>query len=129
RLDQALGNKEEVIEPVIKVEPHSERLPCLEPIQTSTGIEIGLQKLLEILCNRLKQEGKGIRVAFLKCYRVDGKTEHISISTNHPSNNTTHLFKLFELKICTIEPGLGIELFVLIALKVEDMSPMQETLW
>ena len=50
RLDQALGNKEEFIQPIIPVECYSERLPCIEPIKTSTGIEIGLQKLLEMLC-------------------------------------------------------------------------------
>ncbi len=129
RLDQALGNKEEFIEPVIPIEPYTERLPCLEPIQTSTGIEIALQKLLQILCRRLQQEGKGVRVASFKCYRIDNKIEQISISTNYPSNNAHHLFKLFEIKICTIEPALGIELFTLEASKVEDLSPLQETLW
>ncbi len=111
RLDQALGNKEEFIEPVIP------------------SIEIALQKLLDGLCKRLQQEGKGVRVASFKGYRIDGKIEQVSISTNHPSNNVNHLFKLFELKICTIEPALGIELFTLEALKIEDISPLQETLW
>jgi len=129
RLDQALGNKEELIEPGIPIQSYSERLPSLEPIQTNTGIEIALQKLLEILCKRLQQEGKGLRVASFKCYRIDGKIEHISISTNHPSNSVDHLFKLFEQKICTIEPALGIELFTLEASKVEDITPLQETLW
>jgi protein ImuB len=40
-----------------------------------------------------------------------------------------HLFKLFENKIETIEPALGIELFILEAPKVEELSPMQEKLW
>ena len=63
RLDQALGQQEEVIYPVQLIEPYSERLPCLEPIVTATGIEIALKKLLELLCKRLQQEGKGIRKA------------------------------------------------------------------
>ena len=129
RLDQALGNKEEIIQPLIPVEPYSERLPCLEPIQTATGIEIALQRLLEILCERLQQEGKGLRVASFKSYRIDEKMEQIEISTNHASNNVNHLFKLFELKIATIEPALGIELFTLEALKVEDILPSLQTFW
>ena len=40
-----------------------------------------------------------------------------------------HLFKLFEIKLSTIEPALGIELFVLEAPKVEDHFPLQEKLW
>jgi protein ImuB len=129
RLDQALGHEEEIIQPVQPVEPYHERLHCLEPIVTATGIEIALQKLLEALCHRLQQEQKGLRVAVFKCYRVDGKIEKTEVSTNHSSHNTHHLFKLFELKIPGIEPALGIELFTLEATKVEDASPVQEKLW
>lgn len=129
KLDQALGHEEEVIHPVQPIEPFQERLPCLEPIVTATGIEIALERLLETLCNRLRQEHKGLRIALFKGYRVDGKMEQIQIGTNRPSYNVRHLFKLFELKIATIEPALGIDLFILEAQKVEDISPVQEKLW
>jgi protein ImuB len=129
RLDQALGHEVEVIEPIQPVEPYQERLPCLEPIITATGIEIALQRLLETLCHRLTKEEKGLRVAIFKGYRVDGKIEKIKISTIRASHNTAHLFKLFELYIHTIEPALGIDLFMLEAQKVEDVSPTQEKLW
>lgn len=129
RLDQALGNVEEIIEPVQPIEPYQERLPCLEPIVTATGIEIALKRLLETVCLRLQQEEKGLRSSIFKCYRVDGKIEKIEIGTNRPSCNVNHLFKLFENKLETIEPGQGIELFVLEAPKIEDHSPLQSTLW
>ncbi len=45
------------------------------------------------------------------------------------THNSHHIFKLFETKIDQIEPALGIELFLLEAQKVEDVSPMQESLW
>jgi len=129
RLDQALGNVEEIIEPVQPIEPYQERLPCLEPIVTATGIEIALKRLLETLCLRLQQEEKGLRSSIFKYYRVDGKIEKIEIGTNRPSCNVNHLFKLFENKLETIEPDQGIELFVLEAPQVEDHSPLQSTLW
>ena len=88
-----------------------------------------MQRLLETLCYRLQQEEKGLRVAVFKCYRVDGKIEKIEIGTNHATHNVKHLFKLFEIKISTIEPALGIELFTLEAPRVEDISPLQEKLW
>ena len=102
KLNQALGKEEESIVPVLPIEPYHERLPCLEPIVTATGIEIALRQLLETLCLRLQQEQKGLRTAIFKCYRVDGKTEQIDIGTNRPSYNVNHLFKLFEIKISTI---------------------------
>jgi protein ImuB len=40
-----------------------------------------------------------------------------------------HLFRLFELKISSIEPALGIELFILEATKVEEHVSLQSTIW
>lgn len=129
RLNQALGFEEEIIQPVQPIEPYQERLLCLEPIVTAAGIEIALQRLLEALCKRLQKEQKGLRIATLKCYRIDGKIEQIEIATNSASCNIKHLFKLFEIKISSIEPDLGIELFVLQAPKVVPHSPSQQKLW
>lgn len=129
RLDMALGMEIENIQPVIPIEPYQERLPCLEPIVTATGIEIALRQLLETLCMRLQQEQKGLRTAIFKCYKTDGKMQQIDISTSRPSISVNHLFKLFEIKISTIQPDLGIELFVLEAVKVEDHFPQQEKMW
>lgn len=129
RLDQACGQMEEWIEPIIPVVPFQERLPCLEPIVTATGIAIALERLLEAVCGRLQQEQKGLRQAQLTCYRVDGHVLQVRIETTRPSHHVTHLFKLFELKIPTIEPGLGIELFLLEAPVVEDHTPQQEKIW
>ncbi len=129
KLDQAIGIKEEIIHPIQPIEPYQERLPCLEPIVTATGIEIGLTTLLESLCTRLQKEGKGIRKASFKSYRVDGKIEEIKIETIRPSWNVIHLFKLFEINLSTIEPDLGIELFILDAPIVEDVSSIQEIIW
>jgi protein ImuB len=129
RLDMALGQELEMIEPVQPTEPYQERLPCLEPIVTATGIEIALRQLLETLCLRLQQEQKGLRIAVFKGYRVDGKVEQVNVGTHRPSHSVKHLFKLFEIKLSAIEPALGIELFVLEAPTVEDHYPQQEKMW
>jgi protein ImuB len=129
KLGQALGNEEEPIIPVQPVEPWRERLPCLEPIVTATGIEIALQRLLNTICRRMQLDGMGIRKAVFTGYRADGKPEKIEIGTHRASINTEHLYKLFEDKISTIEPGPGIELFMIEALKAEKISPHQEKLW
>ncbi len=128
QLDYALGTKEELIQPIQLTEPYLERLPCVEPISTRKGIEIALQRVLETLCNRLQKEGKGIRNALFRCYRVDDQWEEVRIRTSHASHHQQHLFKLFDVKLGTIEPALGIELFTLEA-KVEDVTSLQETFW
>jgi len=129
RLDQALGQQQEVICPIQPAEPYQERLPCLDPIRTATGIEIALKQLLEKLCYRLTNEEKGLRKCVFKCYRIDGIVQQIEIGTSRPSRNVAHLFKLFELKIANIEPALGIEVFTAEAPIVEDISAQQDALW
>ena len=129
RLDQALGQQIEVLQPVKPIELYQERLPSLEPIRTATGIEIALQQLLETLCKRLEKESKGLRTCVLKCFRIDGNLQQINIGTSRASRNATHLFRLFELKIATIEPDLGIEVFLLEATIVEELTAAQEKLW
>lgn len=129
RLGQALGSYPEALKPVQPVEPYQERLPCLEPILTLKGIEIALKHLLEQLCKRLERDGKGVRTALFKGYRIDGNVQEISIGTSRASYNTKHLFRLFELKVNSIEPALGIELFVIEAPLVEDVCENQDTLW
>ncbi len=129
RLDQALGQEIEIIQPIRPIEPYSERLPSLEPIRTAPGIEIALRKLLEALCERLTKENKGLRHAIFKGYRIDGLMQQIQITTGRPSRNVDHLFKLFEIKICGIMPALGIELFVIEAPVVEDIITLQDALW
>ncbi|MHC8950574.1 Y-family DNA polymerase [Sphingobacterium hungaricum] len=129
RLGQAVGSYPEALHPIKPQQPYQERLSCLEPIRTATGIEIGLQNLLESICNRMGKEGKGFRTGIFRGYRIDGKVEQISIGTSRASNDPLHLFKLFQLKIQSIEPALGIELFELEASLVEDVGEDQEVLW
>ncbi|WP_158826445.1 Y-family DNA polymerase [Mucilaginibacter lacusdianchii] len=129
RIDQATGLKDEPLQILHPPEPYQVRLPFLEPIRTRLAIEKAILQLLADLCQRLQKEGKGLRGAILKGYRVDGKSIQISIGTNKPTAKVANIFKLLELKISTIEPALGIELFILEAPKVEDCSPEQERLW
>lgn len=129
KIEQALGNTEEIVEPVIPPEPFQERLPSLEPIVTATGIEIALRRLLDAISGRLQKEEKGLRTAIFKCYRIDGVVQTIEIGTHRPSYNSNHLYKLFESRLADIEPDLGIELFILNAPVVEPISPFQSALW
>jgi protein ImuB len=129
KLDQALGFADEPVEPVQPIEPFRERLPCLEPIVTATGIEMALERLLETICKKLQQEDKGIRKVSFSGHRVDNQIEKIEIGTNRATSNSKHLFKLFKEKISSMEPALGIELFMLEVLKSEKMSARQEKIW
>jgi protein ImuB len=129
RLDQALGQEPEGLVAIQPLIPYQERLHCLEPIRTAPGIRIAIEKLLEQLCKRLADEGKGLRSAVFKGFRVDGETRQISIGTSRATRSVEHIFGLFEIKIPLLEPDLGFEVFSLEAPLVEDISTEQEKLW
>lgn len=129
RIDQALGNETELMQPIQPAATYQEHLPCLEPICTAKGIEIALKKLLEMLHERLKKEGKGLRTCIFRGYRVDRNIQQIEIATIRASRNVDHLFKLFEIKIPQLEPALGFELFLLEAPAVEKLTMQQDALW
>lgn len=129
RLDQALGQEIEWVVPVKPIEPYQARISSMEPIATATGISIALRQLLQTLCLRLQTEAAGLRQAVFKLYRVDGNIQQIEIGTGQPSCNESHLFKLFEHKIATLEPALGFESFVLEAPQVEPVTHEQSAIW
>lgn len=129
RLRQALGEEEEAVVPVCPTEPYQERLPCTELIKTRQGIEAALQIVLSGLCSRLRKEGKGLRKAFFRTYRMNGGVSGIEISTAQPSQNEGHLFQLFSINLSLVEPKEGIELFLLGATLVENAETKQEAFW
>jgi protein ImuB len=129
RIQQAIGSIEEYIEPEYPPEPYTYRLPCLEPIATRTGIEMALEQLLEMACRGLHKEGKGLRHCIFRAYRIDHGIETIEISTNLASADAKHLFGLFAIRIDQVEPGLGIEIFILEAKRIEEIVAGQQQLW
>jgi len=129
QLDKALGIQSEELVPVMPPSGCEERLPCMEPILTREGIMIALENLLLKLCGRLQKAQKGLRKVSLKGYRIDGQVVETGVGTSRPTCHVNHLIRLFEHKISTLDPGLGIELFVVEATVVEDAIPEQERLW
>jgi protein ImuB len=64
-----------------------------------------------------------------KCFRIDGKIINIEIGTNRATHHKKHLFRLFEIKLDSIEPASGIEVFTIDALDTGDVTSVQEKLW
>lgn len=126
RLDQALGECRENLNLRRPAPVYSERLNAPEGILTPEGIAIALQKLLDVLCRRLEADRKGLRALEFTLFRVDGHVESLSIGTGRPSRKPAHLMRLFAEKLDKIDPGLGLELFILSASHVEDMNPAQD---
>ncbi len=126
RLAQALGEVQEKLNYRGYLAPYAEDLMTPHGVATAEGIAEALKILLDKVCQRLFSEHKGARGLIFDGFRVDGKIESIQIGTGRPTRNPKHLMKLFQEKLPTIEPALGIEQFRLSADKIEDMPPTQD---
>lgn len=127
RLDQAVGRIDEPISPGQPVPPHEARRGFFEPIAKLEDIEAATVELLDGLCEALAKAGAGARQLRLACHRVDGTVETIEIGTSRPSRWPQPLYRLFSERFDRIDPGFGIEVMVLSAIRVEPLVPYQSS--
>lgn len=122
RLDQALGRRHEPIKPLVAEPEWAVRLACPEPIAAQAGVEHALETLLPQLCEKLDQHGLGARDFCFHVFGVDGHRAHIAVSSARPVRDVAHIQRLLQEHIDTINPGFGIDLFLLTADRTEALD-------
>jgi protein ImuB len=125
RLDEALGVTPEPLSPLSPEKLRWSHRSFAEPILSPEAIGTAIQNLLQHLCRHLAEEDVGARQLTLSLYRVDGCIEKTQIGTALPTRDPSHLWRLFEERLPSIDPGLGIEDMVLTATLAERLVPMQ----
>lgn len=122
RLDQALGQATEPLVPVSPEPVYCEHISCPEPILATQSFHVGLQDLLQRLCQRMEQDDKGATALTYAAYHADGGVSQITIATATPSRNIKHLISLFRERIDAINPGFGVDH---LALYVDAAGPLK----
>ncbi len=125
RLDQALGNMAEPIEPLRSAEVIEVRRVFVEPIGAAETIARYVGKLTAALCAQLEEKGLGARRLDLIFHRVDNTRQAIRVGTAQPVRDLKRLTRLLTDKIETVEPGFGIELMALAAVIAEPLVERQ----
>lgn len=128
RLDQALGRKDEPIEPRRPPPAFRSRISFAEPIGRPEDIAAATDRLILALCRQFEQASVGARKLELALYRVDGSVDRTAIGTSRPNRDPPKLLKLFEEKLGTLDPGFGVELMILGAPEVEEWTGAQDAL-
>ncbi len=128
RLDQMAGNIREPLSPLKEVPPFREMLACPEPAIETGAISIALDHLLQKMKSRLENEGLGARSLTLTACHSDGGSDRLSITLGRATRDPGHIAKLFRDRLEQIDPGFGIDLFVLAANRVEEMTEQQQSL-
>lgn len=122
RLDQALGGVAEPITPREDVTVPAVERRLLEPIGTAEAIAQVMDDLLGDLAAVLQARGLGARSLRLSGRCVDGTEQVVAVGTSRPTRDVSHLLRLMKLRIERIDPGLGIEQFVLVAPHTEPLD-------
>lgn len=124
-LDRMLARAPETLVPVTAPELLCAKLVLAEPIAHQAGVEESLNRLTNDLCEQLTRRGLGLRVADLRCARVDGEAEVIRARAAAPTRDPAHLRRLFKEHIETIDPGFGIERLMLVAIRTAPIAAVQ----
>lgn len=126
RLDQAFGITPEPISPHMPVAPFRSHVECPEPVALREDIERGLHRLLDELCRRLGDAGRGARRLVLSLYRVDGEIFEIAVGAARPTGDAKRLARLFGERLRGFDSGFGIEAMTLAA-TVSEALPDADT--
>jgi protein ImuB len=122
RLDAVAGRRRDPIRPAIPPPDLVVTRDLLEPIITRAGINAVLDRLLDDLCARLRQAGRGMRQVALLAWRMDGAVQEVAIGTGLAMREPAHLRRLFAERLERLEPGLGFERMALEARVTEPMT-------
>ncbi|QDA35926.1 DNA polymerase Y family protein (plasmid) [Paracoccus liaowanqingii] len=125
RLDQALGEMAEPIDPLRPASLVEVRRSFAEPIAAAETIARYIGKLVVDLCTALEARGEGARRLDLLCWRVDNRIETVRVGLAVAQRDPKRLTRLLCDKIPGIDPGFGIEIITLTATLAEPLVPRQ----
>jgi protein ImuB len=127
RFDQALGRRDEPLDPVTPVEAVAVVQRFAEPIATAEVIEHWLGVLMPRLVTALTEAGLGARLVELVADRIDGVPQRLRIGLARPSRDGAHLLRLMVRRIEEIAPGFGIDALALHVRRADPLGPQPFT--
>lgn len=125
RLQQALGQIAEVVEPLSARTVYRAHSRVLEPIRHVALLEPVLSDLAHDLCEQLAADHQGLRRVRFQAFRVDGDVPALYAETAAPVRAPAHIVRLFTEKLEALDAGFGFDAFALTALRHEGMAAHQ----
>ncbi len=125
RLDQALGCTVEVLEPVRPAPPLCVTQIFAGPVKRLEMIERTARQLLEALCQRLRQDDRGVRHTRATLVRSDCPPVIVEVTTSRLGCCAKHLWSLLRPKLERAHLGFGVETVTLTALSVDRLPHPQ----
>jgi protein ImuB len=129
RLDQALGEIEERLNPRIPIAEYYAERHFAEPIGLIDDVLMCAEDLAVQLAVRLEAEALGAQTFHLFLYLVDHKVVSLSINASRTTRDADHIARLFKHRAERLageyDPGFGIDLIRLGASSVSELQSSQ----
>lgn len=130
RLDQALGNDEEAIDPRRPPPVFIAERRFAEPISREEDIAATLSSLATTLAQSLETHGEGARQLEFSLFRVDGHVARVAVGAGRPVRAPKLILALFREKFAAlgdndIEAGFGFDMARLSVTASAPAAPVQ----
>lgn len=121
RLDQALGIEPEPISPAGAPLHFATRLSLPDPIGLESDIIAGIDRMLPVLCGKLRLKGRGARRIRLEMTKAEGGIERVEIGLARPTDQPDRIAPLLAMKLGDVEAGFGFDTLRLVAPVTEPL--------
>lgn len=132
RLDQALGNEDEVLSPFQPVPEFISEKRFPEPIVYEDDIKHTLALLAQNLTPALERSGVGMRQCQLVLFRVDGEIVCLTVEASTPLRDPQRIARLFEERLDGLhddwDAGFGFDVIRLGVLRADKLDDQQQEL-
>jgi protein ImuB len=113
RLDEALGVRDEPLNPLNPPSSFMAHRTLMEPVITAEGLEAALTGLVAALTGDLERQSQGALRLILKLFRADGARTNVPVGLSAPSHDPRHILRLLMPKLEEIDVGFGIDAMTL----------------
>lgn len=127
RLDQALGQAWEAIDPVHPPEGVRVERTFAGPVCQPRGIELATRGLLDALCKRLADKQIGARRLEVELVRFEADPERFAVTLSRANRDARHLWSLLSMRLERANLGYGVERIILAANEIGRLRHEQAT--
>jgi len=125
RLDLALGNTAETLEP-IRQQPRFEAVRTFDgPVKRVEIIEAAVVELLTALLGDLHVHDRGILSLIVEFHRIDVGPVDFTVTLTHPNRDCDHLWALLRPRLERVHLGFGVEEIYLRAVRTAPLPHRQ----
>ena len=129
RMDQALGEAIETIDPIRPAEPVTAERVFDGPVKNLEAIQITISQLIDQLHDQLQQRESGALRLELQLVRIDSDPIHLGAALSRPSRDPKHLWSLLRTRVENVNLGFGVEQITLTATRLGALPHEQTSHW